>query len=176
MVVRLIGDFDLNSLAWPLMLLLVVPTIGLAWAFFSIFFWIDGGVVLYRYYPIPQVLAVTVMVSLLLLLFAFNGTKRTGLHSLLAICLLAPFSLSLLYGDATEPQRRDFLLKAHSIAPGDPVSEVERLLDGFNRSASDPASTSVSYGVRVNRNTHVGVTVYLTKDRTAVKRLSFSSD
>ncbi|MEM1246488.1 MAG: hypothetical protein AAGK22_08950 [Acidobacteriota bacterium] len=175
---RLIRNVDPNSLVWPLALLLGVPALATIWVVLMALLWIDQGVGLYRHYPALQVTAAAaLLIAGYLVLTIARPSRGFWLFTRIAtLCFAIPFSLSVLYADLAQPERRDFLLKAHSIKPGDSVDEVERLLEGYNRWVSDPPSDWVSFGMSPGRSSFVGISVYLSDDRETVAGTRFKWD
>lgn len=154
--------------------------VGLAaiyvWCLVLVFFWVDGGITLYEYYPVPQILGVLTLLGVLIASVSLRSASTPQRWARLFMsCFLVPGALTLVYGDVVGSERREFLLKAHSVGTGDSMSDVRAKLGGYD--VWEPSEYDwVSFSISPSRNCRVAINVYLAADRETVTGVSFKHD
>lgn len=169
-----------SSLQNPRVLLWLAASCGagffafLVWVVLFALLWIDGGFALYRYYPVPQVLSILALLAVVSLLLPLGKASwPQGLARLLICFLLAPFAWGIAYEDFVGAERREFLLKAHSVQPGDALADVQEKFAGYSIwQGADWITFHMSPGPASN----VGIQLELADDHQTVASIRFKSD
>lgn len=149
----------------------------LVWFVLFALLWIDGGFALYRYYPVPQVLSILALLAVVSLLLTLGKASWPQRLARLLICfLLAPFAWGIAYQDLVGAERREFLLRAHSVKLGDAFPDVREKLAGYSIWQSRPPGDWITFHMSPGVASNVGVQLELADDHRTVASVRFKSD